>query len=213
MKNQTKKAWRVIFLASLFALMLLLASCGETECNHREYVIPGKEATCTQAGLTEGKKCSDCGEILVEQKEIPLTPHTYENSYTCSVCEQELYKPSEGLSYTLSNDKTYYTVSRMGSCADTTVVIPYTHNGLPVTSIGVSAFKSCDKLTEVVIPNSVTSIGSEAFSSCYSLTIYCEAASKPSGWNSDWNYSNRPVVWGHVHAYENGECVCGMKQE
>jgi len=43
----------------------------------------------------------------------------------------------------------------------------------------------------------VTSIGSYAFFGCSSLTIYCEATSKPSGWYSDWNYSNRPVVWGY----------------
>ena len=43
---------------------------------HTEVVIPGKPATCEEAGLTEGKKCSVCGEILVAQKEIPATGHT-----------------------------------------------------------------------------------------------------------------------------------------
>ena len=66
-----------------------------------------------------------------------------------------------------------------------------------VTSIGEFAFEGCDKLTSVVIPNSVTSIAYRAFGGCSSLTIYCEVESKPSGWNSSWNYSNRPVVWGY----------------
>ena len=66
-----------------------------------------------------------------------------------------------------------------------------------VTSIGNSAFSGCDNLTGVVIPDSVTSIGDHAFYDCSNLTIYCEAASQPSGWDSDWNYSNRPVVWGY----------------
>ena len=43
------------------------------------------------------------------------------------------------------------------------VIIPDTINGLPVTSIGDSAFSSRDGLTSVTIGNSVTSIGDSAF--------------------------------------------------
>jgi hypothetical protein len=44
----------------------------------------------------------------------------------------------------------------------------------------------------------VTSVGEGAFYECPSLTIYCETTSQPSGWDSYWNYSNRPVVWGYT---------------
>ncbi len=43
---------------------------------HQSEVIPGVPATCTEAGLTEGEKCSVCGEILVAQEEIPALGHT-----------------------------------------------------------------------------------------------------------------------------------------
>ena len=66
-----------------------------------------------------------------------------------------------------------------------------------VTSIGDSAFWFCSSLASIVIPSSVTSIGWQTFSGCSGLTIYCEAESQPSGWDSSWNSSNRPVVWGY----------------
>ena len=73
------------------------------------------------------------------------------------------------------------------------VVIPNS-----VKWIDQNAFYGCTSLTSIIIPDSVTSIYSWAFRGCDKLTIYCEASSKPSGWQSDWNYSNCPVVWGYT---------------
>ena len=49
----------------------------ETTGSHKEEVVPGKEATCTEEGLTEGKKCSVCNEVLVEQTTISSKGHSY----------------------------------------------------------------------------------------------------------------------------------------
>ncbi len=38
--------------------------------------IEGKDATCTETGLTDGQKCSVCGEILKAQEVIPAKGHT-----------------------------------------------------------------------------------------------------------------------------------------
>ncbi len=54
--------------------------------------------------------------------------------------------------------------------SDTEVIIPSTIEGYPVISIGGGAFRNCDSLTSVTIPDSVTSIGNSAFSYCDSLT-------------------------------------------
>lgn len=51
----------------------------------------------------------------------------------------------------------------------TTVNIPDTINGNPVTSIGNDAFKGCTGITSVTIPDSVTSIGEQAFMQCTNL--------------------------------------------
>ena len=46
------------------------ATAGEA-LGHTEEILPGYGKTCTTDGLTEGKKCTTCGEILVAQIVIP----------------------------------------------------------------------------------------------------------------------------------------------
>ena len=43
---------------------------------HTPVVVPGKAATCEEAGLTEGKHCSVCNEVLVAQEVVPAKGHT-----------------------------------------------------------------------------------------------------------------------------------------
>ncbi|MBR4077198.1 MAG: hypothetical protein IKK17_01185, partial [Oscillospiraceae bacterium] len=51
--------------------------CGADLCtNHKAVTIKGYAATCTTDGLTDGSKCSNCGEILSSQARIPATGHT-----------------------------------------------------------------------------------------------------------------------------------------
>ena len=42
---------------------------------HKEETIPAKAPTCTETGLSEGKKCSVCGEITKEQETTPAAGH------------------------------------------------------------------------------------------------------------------------------------------
>lgn len=70
------------------------------------------------------------------------------------------------------------------------IVIP---NG--VVSIGQFAFWDCNSLISIIIPDSITTMGTAVFQKCDLLTIYCEAESQPSGWDSAWNSSDCPVYW------------------
>ena len=68
--------------------------------------------------------------------------------------------------------------------------------GKNVENIGEYAFLGCQYLAEVIIPNNVQTIGKNAFSGNV-LTLYCEVASKPANWNTNWNGNSTPcpVVW------------------
>ncbi|MBQ7900914.1 MAG: leucine-rich repeat protein, partial [Clostridia bacterium] len=54
--------------------------------------------------------------------------------------------------------------------SDTEVDIPLTIGGIEVTAIGENAFKYCNHVTKVELPQTVTSIGNGAFSYCSSLS-------------------------------------------
>ena len=101
---------------------------------------------------------------------------------------------------TLGNDAFY--------CAN----INITNMALPsgLTSIGVRAFGATAALRKVWIPSSCTTITATTnvtgpFYNCNSLLVlYCEAASKPAGWGTYWNYRTSTtqftVKWGITKA-------------
>ncbi|MGN1194982.1 MAG: leucine-rich repeat protein, partial [Acutalibacteraceae bacterium] len=49
---------------------------------HKIVTIKATPATCTKTGLTEGKKCSVCGEILTAQKVVSKKAHNYATTTT-----------------------------------------------------------------------------------------------------------------------------------
>ena len=160
---------KVLFGISMFVMfffVISLSSCGEKACEHKEEIIAGKAATCTEAGLTDGKKCSVCQEILVAQEAIEANGHTEEEveakaatcteagivAHThCSVCEKNFDAEGNELSDVVipaSHDLT--DVAEVPATCTEAGVVAHTHCTVCEKNFGAEG----KELSDVVIPAS-----------------------------------------------------------
>ena len=158
---------------------------------HTEVIDKAVEPTCTKTGLTGGKHCLVCGVVIISQNTIPTVEcvagnwiiekeatksengSQYKKCVFCgSRLEEEIipFIGSTGLEYEVNSDGETCTITGIGNCKDTDVLVPCYINGYKVRYIGDSAFDQCHSLTSIVIPDSVISIGDDAFEDCTSLT-------------------------------------------
>ena len=152
-----------------------------------------KDASCTVQG-EEMRACS-CGEkesrftaILphfagewVVEKEptiklpTPEDPNEREPGLKAQFCERCGAKLDEeiipatgslGLAYAMNADCKTFSVAGIGNCTDTEIIIPENFCGYHVTSIMEGAFRDCDNITSITLPETVSVIGKEAFLGC-----------------------------------------------
>ncbi len=90
-----KKTLRLVLLLSLISLVCVFAltSCGDMGAgkhSHTVVIDPAVPATCTEAGLTQGKHCSTCDEILVKQETVKAKGHTeVEDEAVAPTCTED----------------------------------------------------------------------------------------------------------------------------
>lgn len=58
---------------------------------HKEVTDKAVAATCTEPGLTEGKHCETCGEVLLKQEETQALGHSYQDVVTKPTCTEQGY--------------------------------------------------------------------------------------------------------------------------
>ena len=173
-------------------------SCGDSyvadetpALGHTEEILPAVEPTCTESGLTEGKKCAVCGEILVAQEVVEALGHDYVDG-SCTRCGLEviasgwsgytLWKLTSDGVLTISpsgssyngkvNMKHYWKVNGVLTLpwtpyADQIVKIVVEEG---VNGIGQMAFYDLPNLREVVLADSVDEIYGYNFKNCGNLT-------------------------------------------
>ena len=148
--------------------------------------IIDKEPTTATEGLKH-KECTECGEII-ETATIPVL---------------------EPLTFTLSEDGTYYFVAATDTYISGVIDIPSTYGeeDLPVTRIPDNAFEECSEITGVVIPDSITHVGNSAFDGCYRITsVYINDLSKWCKISFGYGVRSNPLGYAD-NLYVNGELV------
>lgn len=141
--------------------------------------------------------------------EITLDDHTYEEPTYSSF---PTFHVTEGLTYTLSDDGTYYIVDNANDTmvlgANNRVVFPNEYNGLPVKEIGYLGFVERWWIFEVYIPENIEKIQNETFSECNIKKLYFDAKNC-----NDFPARNGIFTPESVHGEQNIDVVFGPHVE
>ena len=135
---------------------------------------PRVEPTCTSVGYEALSYCRRCEIIANGKYPEPILIKTLDHSFVsgeCTVCHNRV--GSEGLEFEIGGDGRCYEVVGLGTCTDKVIVIPASHNGLPVTGTKGATFKDSD-IVSIYIPNTFKqangiAIDSGVFLNCYQL--------------------------------------------
>ena len=118
---------------------------------HTEVTLEAVAPTCTETGLTEGKKCSVCGEILVAQETVEALGHTEETlAAVAPTCTETGL--TEGKKCTVCGEITVAqkTVDALGHTEETLAAVAPT-----CTETGLTEGKKCTVCGEITVAQEV----------------------------------------------------------
>ena len=103
---------------------------------HNEIIVPGKAPTCTDEGLSDGKRCYTCNTITVTQEALPSLGHNYDSVKIEATCETEGYTV-----HTCTTCGDVYTSDLVPANGHNEVIIPGIE--ATATSTGLTRGKKC----------------------------------------------------------------------
>ena len=182
-------------------------------CTDTEIIIPNKIEGCTVVTIGERafENCTNVTSIKIPETVTSIGASAF---YGCSSLK-ELYLPA---GITKIGDRAFQKcsslekleipdgVTSLGMCmfsGDSNLK----EIQLPkqLTNIGLWAFDGCVNLEKLIIPKAVISMD-VAFLGCNNLSIFCEIAEQPQGWERDWS-----CCWSHSNGTDNCTVVWGYK--
>ena len=208
---------------------------------HKETIDEAVEPTCTTAGLTAGKHCSVCGEVLQAQNEIPALGHDLEHhDGKEAICTEKGWKEYDTCKREGCDHTTYEEIPALGHKYGD--IIPKTEP--TCTENGVEAHYKCsvcnkvfkndehktettlDELTIAISPNAhnfgnwIKNEGADthtrvcSYNSKHTKTENCQGGTATCTEQAVCEKCNAKYGELANHEYENGVCiVCGIRRQ
>ena len=195
---------------------------------HNEVADEGKDATCTEDGLTKGTHCSLCDAVLVPQTVIPATGHTPGDAATCTsdqsctVCGEVLVASTghtPGAAATCTSDQTCTVCGTVlaegghqpGDAATCTADQSCTVCGTVLTAAyghrhgsSLLAFENDEVYPFTVNSGTITSTNRVYFSAAtYTMTAL-------KAFTLNLQYKLNGMSCDYMTIYHNGECVASV---
>ena len=118
------------------------------------------------------------------------------------------------LEFTLSDDGTHYSVTGIGNCEESVIVVPVFYNGLPVTEIGEKAFANIGGVTSIEIPKTIKTIGDRAFYACADLgEVTIPASVTKIGTQIFYKADNLQTVYYNSEYYSSSNQIFSYRQK
>ncbi len=165
--------------------------CGATSGNalgHKEVVDKAVSATCTKAGLSEGKHCSTCNTVIVAQETIPAT-----HQYADATCTEPQKCKLCGSTYGTHNGHDF---SRSNSCSSCGMWL----SDLFDITYSSGSYNRGDRNSDFA-SISITSCSQKYYSYNNSVTLTIKATGKMI---YTWSYMRPGVVSYQIGLYKDG---------